>query len=151
MKLLLASMLLLSLISGCAAAAPRVGQPSVKVHGQRFSVEFAVDDAGRERGLMYRTELPADHGMLFVFPYTGEQAFWMKNTLVPLDMLYFGEDRKLVSMQLDVPPCKADPCPSYPSNAPVRYVLELRAGTAARIGMQIGDELEVEGDIGTVR
>lgn len=152
MKLLFAP-LLLSLLCGCAAAAPAPSgeQPSVTVHGQRFSVEFAVDDAGRERGLMYRTELPANHGMLFVFPYTGEQAFWMKNTLVPLDMLYFGEDRRLVSMQLDVPPCKADPCPSYPSNAPARYVLELPAGTAARIGMQIGDAMEVEGDVGAVR
>jgi Uncharacterized conserved protein len=144
--------LLLFLLASCATAAPRdTTSPSVVLHGQRFSVELATDDASRARGLMFRTELATDHGMLFVFPYTDQQAFWMKNTLVPLDMLYFGTDRALVSMQLDVPPCKADPCPSYPSNAPARYVLELPAGTATRIGAQIGDILEVEGDLGTVR
>ncbi len=144
--------LLLCLLAGCAPVqAGKASQPSVELHGHRFSVEFAMDDASRERGLMYRTELAADHGMLFVFPFTGQQAFWMKNTLIPLDMLYFGEDRRLVSMQLNVPPCKADPCPSYPSNAPARYVLELPAGTAARIGVQVGDPLEVNGDPGTAR
>jgi uncharacterized membrane protein (UPF0127 family) len=75
----------------------------------------------------------------------------MKNTLIPLDMLYFDADRRLVSMQPDVPPCRADPCPTYPSNAPARYVLELPAGTARRIGVQAGDELKIDGDIGTVR
>jgi uncharacterized membrane protein (UPF0127 family) len=54
-------------------------------------------------------------------------------------------------MQLDVPPCKADPCPSYPSDAPARYVLELAAGTARTIGAQTGDVLTIEGDVGDVR
>ena len=100
---------------------------------------------------MLRTSLKSDHGMLFVFPYTEPQAFWMKNTLIPLDILYFDEQRRLVSMQLDVPPCKADPCPSYPSHAAARYVLELSAGTARRIGVLMSDELNIEGDIGSVR
>lgn len=100
---------------------------------------------------MFRTTLAANHSMLFIFPYTSQQAFWMKNTLVPLDMLFFDADRKLVSMQLDVPPCRADPCPSYPSTVPARYVLELAAGTARRIGVQIGDELKVDGEIGAVK
>jgi uncharacterized membrane protein (UPF0127 family) len=75
----------------------------------------------------------------------------MKNTLIPLDILYFDDNRKLVSMQLDVPPCKADPCPSYPSDLPARYVLELPAGTARRIGAAIGDELAVEGAVDKVQ
>jgi uncharacterized membrane protein (UPF0127 family) len=122
----------------------------VTLHGYQFTTEFATDDASRERGLMMRTELAADHSMLFVFPDTEPRWFWMKNTLIPLDILYFGADRKLVSMQLNVPPCKADPCPAYPSDAPARYVLELPAGTARRIGVQTGDALTVEGDIGAV-
>ncbi|MEI7036258.1 DUF192 domain-containing protein [Fulvimonas yonginensis] len=141
---------LLLLVAGCAAAAPRASAPAVELHGHRFSTEFATDDASRERGLMMRTDLAADHSMLFVFPDSEPRWFWMKNTLIPLDILYFDDGRKLVSMQLDVPPCKADPCPSYPSDAPARYVLELPAGTARRIGVQAGDELTVEGDIGTV-
>jgi uncharacterized membrane protein (UPF0127 family) len=100
---------------------------------------------------MMRTTLAPDHSMLFVFSYQAPQAFWMKNTLIPLDILYFDTERRLVSMQLNVPPCKADPCPIYPSQAPARYVLELSAGTAHRIGAQAGDELKIDGDIGTVR
>jgi uncharacterized membrane protein (UPF0127 family) len=150
MKPLLPGLLLL-VVAGCASAAPHPSIPAVELHGHRFGTEFATDDASRERGLMMRTELPADHSMLFVFPDTQPRWFWMKDTLVPLDILYFDADRRLVSMQLDVPPCKADPCPSYPSDAPARYVLELPAGTARRIGVQTGDELTVEGDIGTVR
>lgn len=152
MKSLLALLPLWSALAGCAAAATTpTSSPTVQLHGRQFSIELATDDDSRARGLMFRTELAADHGMLFVFPYTDQQAFWMKNTLIPLDMLYFDDELKLVSMQLDVPPCKADPCPSYPSNAPTRYVLELPAGTVTRIGAQLGDVLKVDGDVGTVR
>ncbi|MCX7514424.1 DUF192 domain-containing protein [Frateuria sp. STR12] len=141
---------LLLIVAGCAAAMPQA-PATVELHGHRFSTELATDDASREHGLMMRTELAADHSMLFVFPDSQPRWFWMKNTLISLDILYFDTDRKLVSMQLDVPPCKADPCPSYPSDAPARYVLELPAGTARRIGAETGDKLTVEGDIGAVR
>jgi uncharacterized protein len=140
---------LLMAVSLGVAAAPQ-GGPAVTVHGQRFVTEFATDDAQREKGLMFRTELAADHSMLFVFPEEKPQAFWMKNTLIPLDMLYFDKARKLVSMQLNVPPCKADPCPPYPSDRPALYVLELPAGTASRIGAQVGDAMTIEGDVGPV-
>jgi uncharacterized protein len=148
MKRLLVSLLFLA-ASTAAASSPAT--PAVTLHGHRFSTELATDDASRAQGLMMRKELAADHGMLFVFPDTEPRWFWMKNTLVPLDILYFDADRKLVSMQLDVPPCQADPCPSYPSDAPARYVLELSAGTARRIGVEAGDVLGVEGDVGAVR
>ena len=140
------------LLAGCASAASPTHAPvTVVLHGQRFSVELATDNAQRQRGLMMRQSLPADHGMLFVFPRTEPQAFWMKNTLIPLDILYFDTERRLVSMQLDVPPCKADPCPTYPSDAPAIYVLELSAGTAQRIGAKPGDVLKIDGEIGPVR
>jgi uncharacterized membrane protein (UPF0127 family) len=142
----------LVLLAGCAKATSPGHKPvTVLLHGQRFSAELATDDAQRQRGLMMRQSLPADHGMLFVFPRTEPQAFWMKNTLIPLDMLYFDAPRRLVSMQLNVPPCQADPCPVYPSEGPARYVLELSGGTARRIGVQPGDELKIEGEIGPVR
>jgi uncharacterized membrane protein (UPF0127 family) len=148
MKRLLVSLLLL--VAGGAGASPADAATAVTLHGHRFSTELATDDASRAQGLMMRKSLAADHGMLFVFPDTQPRWFWMKNTLVPLDILYFDADRKLVSMQLDVPPCQADPCPSYPSDAPARYVLELSAGTARRIGVEAGDVLGVEGDVGAV-
>ena len=142
---------LLSTMTGCAVAAPQAPAPAVELHGQRFSTELATDEGSREHGLMMRTQLPADHSMLFVFPDAQPRWFWMKDTLVPLDILYFDAHRKLVSMQLDVPPCKADPCPTYPSDAPATYVLELAAGTARRIGARTGDALTIDADIGTVR
>ncbi|KRE96504.1 hypothetical protein ASG87_16035 [Frateuria sp. Soil773] len=151
MKRWLVPSFLLSALAACATASATQASPTVRLHGHTFSIELATDDASRAQGLMFRTELAADRGMLFVFPYTDQQAFWMKNTLIPLDMLYFDDRRALVSMQLDVPPCKADPCATYPSNAPARYVLELPAGTVARIGAQPGDVLEVKGEIGPVR
>jgi len=142
----------LVLLAGCAKATSPGHKPvTVLLHGQRFSAELATDDAQRQRGLMMRQSLPPNHGMLFVFPRTDPQAFWMKNTLIPLDMLYFDAARRLVSMQLNVLPCQADPCPVYPSEAPARYVLELSGGTAQRLGLQPGDELKIEGEIGPVR
>jgi uncharacterized membrane protein (UPF0127 family) len=149
MKKLLAPLLFFTLAGATFAA--KTAAPGVTLHGQRFSTEFATNDETRARGLMERTALAADASMLFVFPDTQPRWFWMKNTLIPLDILYFDDNRKLVSMQLDVPPCKADPCPSYPSDLPARYVLELPAGTARRIGVAVGDELAVEGAVGKVQ
>ena len=143
---------LLLLLTSCTNTAPAShAAPAVELHGQRFSVEFATDEASRVHGLMMRSMLAVDHGMLFVFPDTAPRAFWMKNTLIPLDILYFDADRRLVSLQPNVPPCKTDRCPTYPSNAAARYVLELPAGTAHRVGVRIADELKIEGDVGTAR
>ncbi len=150
MKHALLSLLFLLAASACAAPPP-YAQAAVELDGHRFSVELATDNASRQHGLMMRTKLEADHGMLFAFPVMGPQGFWMKNTLIPLDILYFDDGGRLVSIQRDVPPCKADPCPIYPSAAPAIYVLELSAGTAQRIGAKPGDVLKIDGDLGTVR
>jgi uncharacterized membrane protein (UPF0127 family) len=128
-----------ALIQSCAASGPHV-----ELKGQRFSVEIAETDATREHGLMDRTEMAADHGMLFVFQDDIPRAFWMKNTKIPLDMLFFDADRRLVSVQHNVPPCEADPCPAYSSGAPARYVLELNAGQARKLGVSPGDELTIQ-------
>ena len=137
-------------MAGCSG--PRHLAPiSVDLRQHHFSAELATNEASREYGLMNRTALAADHGMLFAFTDESPRAFWMKNTLIPLDMLYFDTRHRLVSVQANVPPCKADACPTYPSQAPARYVLELSAGTAERIGVQAGDTLSIDGDIGPVR
>ncbi|KGI76805.1 hypothetical protein LF63_0113750 [Oleiagrimonas soli] len=142
---------MLALLAGACVAAPT--QPAthtLTLHGHVFHVELATTDAQRDLGLMHRTHMATDHGMLFAFAYSGVQTFWMKNTLIPLDMLFFDKDRKLVSMQLNVPPCTADPCPLYPSGKPAMYVLELAAGTAAQLDIQTGDTFSLEGRIGPV-
>ena len=126
---------LLLALSACASART----PWVEVGGERFQVEVADDDAERARGLMFRDAMADDHGMLFIHDRQEPQAYCMKNTRIPLDILYFDRDRRLVSQQRDVPPCSAgDRCPPYPSRAPAQYVLELNAGQAARLGLQDG-------------
>lgn len=129
---------LLLLLSACASART----PWVELGGERFRIEIADNDDERARGLMFRDVLEPGHGMLFIHDYQEPQAYWMKNTRIPLDILYFDSERRLVSQQRDVPPCSAgDACPPYPSRAPARYVLELNAGEAARLKLEDGAEL----------
>ncbi len=114
----------------------------VEVAGARYVVEVANDDAERARGLMFRDEMADDHGMLFIHDSEAMQAYWMKNTRIALDILYFDGERRLVSQQRDVPPCSlGNGCPPYPSSAPALYVLELNAGQAARLGLEDGMEM----------
>lgn len=109
--------------------------------GFNVHIELAIDEDTRARGLMFRDRVPEGTGMLFVFPQVGDYAFWMKNTLVPLDMIWIDESRRVVHVEPNVPPCKADPCPSYPPNARAKYVLELGAGQAAKHHVTNGSTL----------
>ncbi len=116
---------------------------TVTLKGHRFNVEQANDPASQQRGLMFRDSMPDDHGMLFNFADEQPRVFWMKNCRMPLDILYFDANYKLVSAQQRVPACRSDPCPQYPSEGPARYVLELNAGTADKLGVKAGDTLTV--------
>ena len=109
------------------------------------SVEIASDPETRTQGLMYRDRLPDGVGMIFLFPTTDEYPFWMKNTLIPLDMVWIDEAHRIVHIAHDVPPCKADPCPDYPPKARARAVLELAGGVAAKHQLKDGDLLMFEG------
>jgi uncharacterized membrane protein (UPF0127 family) len=131
----------LLLLNGCASASG----DWVELGGRRYVVEIADTDAERARGLMFRDEMPAGNGMLFVHDREEPQAYWMKNTHIPLDILYFDTGRRLVSQQRDVPPCSlGDACPAYPSVAPARYVLELNAGQAQSLGLEDGAQLTID-------
>lgn len=124
---------------GCSSSLP-----VVMLRDHAFKVEIADDDAERTRGLMYREHMDADAGMLFLFDRQEPQAFWMKNTRIPLDILYFDQGWLLVGWSLNTPPCSlGNDCPGYPSKVPARFVLELNAGTANRIGAQLGDQLDI--------
>jgi uncharacterized membrane protein (UPF0127 family) len=140
--------LLFLLVLCLPACASGSGTPWVELKGKRYFVEVADDDAERERGLMFRDSMPADRGMLFVHEREEPQAYWMKNTKIPLDILYFDSKRRLVSAQKRVPPCSAgDRCPPFPSEGNVLYVLELNAGAADAMGLAKGDELTFSADI----
>jgi len=133
-----------------AQAGPRVTFPD----GFVVQLEIAADDPTREQGLMFRDTLPEDRGMIFLFPAPGVYPFWMKNTLIPLDMYWIDDGRRVVTVASDVPPCKADPCPSYPASGPgaARFVLETAAGVAKKHHVEAGSVLRIDGIDGiTVR
>ena len=141
--LAIAALLGLAFLPLRATAASTLPVSWVELGGKLFGVELALDDESRARGLMHRAYMAEDHGMLFVHDYTEPLAYWMKNTQLALDILYFDEHRRLVSQQLDVPPCRSrgNDCPIYPSSGPARYVLELNAGVGRRLNLQAGDVL----------
>ena len=124
-----------------SAASPRIIFPD----GYVVHVEVASDDTTRQQGLMYRDQLPVDRGMIFFFAQSGNYPFWMKNTLIPLDIIWIDDQRKIAHVAHHAPPCKADPCPSLPPDADARYVLEVAAGVAARHALANGQNLRFEG------
>ena len=103
-----------------------------------FKVEVAADDASQERGLMFRRFMPADHGMLFEFKQNASVAFWMKNTYIPLDMIFIARNGSVTHIAADAEPLSEA---LIPSGGPCAAVLELNGGTAARIGAKVGDKV----------
>jgi uncharacterized protein len=104
--------------------------------------ELATTLETRTRGLMERPSLPADQGMLFLFEVAQPLSFWMFNTLIPLDIIFADAERRITSIYASVPPCRPPlRCPTYPSHGPAQFVLEVNAGTAAKVGVGVGDEL----------
>ncbi len=93
-------------------------------------------------GLMFRTTLADDEGMLFPFDPPRPVGFWMKNTLIPLDMLYI-RSGVIQVIKANVPPCQKDPCPSYPSKVEIDQVIEIRGGLAAQLGFKVGDRVTI--------
>lgn len=118
-------------------------QHRVSINDISFAVELADNENTWALGLMYREKMATDTGMLFIFPDSQMRAFWMKNTLIPLDILYFDENKKIVSISENTPPCKniSTRCPNYPSLKSTKYVLEINAGLSQKYGFKTGDEL----------
>ena len=105
----------------------------------RFTVEIANDPRSREIGLMNRHEMAADHGMLFEFPSREPVTFWMKDTYLPLDMVFIDRDGSVRRVVENAKPLSED---FIPSQSPVVGVLELKGGEAAKIGLKPGDKVK---------
>ena len=103
-----------------------------------FQVEIAKDEASRARGLMDRRFMPADHGMLFEFDREAPEAFWMKDTYIPLDMIFISRAGVVTNIAANAEPLSERAIPSGP---PCMAVLELNGGAAARIGLKAGDKV----------
>lgn len=125
---------------GPAHAAGQAPLEIITATGVRsFTVELATNDAERERGLMFRKELPAGRGMLFDFMQERPVAFWMHNTYIPLDMIFIRGDGRILSIAENAKPLSDD---LIPSGGPVRAVLEVFGGTARKLGIAPGDRVE---------
>lgn len=111
--------------------------------GFSISLEIAETLDKRAKGLMFRKSLAADHGMLFIFPETGYWTFWMKNTLIPLDIIWMNESWKILHIESQVPICTKtdDSCPRYYSTQESRFVLEIQAGMAKQLDLSPGQHM----------
>lgn len=109
------------------------------------AVEVVSKHDDLERGLMYRTSLDQNHGMLFVFTFDDRHQFWMKNMHFNLDMLWISHEGHIVYIGQNIPACNADPCPVYTPDQSARYVLELNSGYTTTHHWNLGDKLTLNG------
>lgn len=120
-------------------------KPQVLIHSQQgqvvVPVEIAATSQARSQGLMYRKDLAADAGMLFLFPQEMEQSFWMKNTPLPLDMIFISSDLRIAGIVAKATPFSTEP---RSVGKPSRYVLEVHGGFCDQHGIRAGDRVELQ-------
>jgi len=109
---------------------------------QCVEVEIARAKTEHARGLQFRSSLPRDQGMLFIFPDVKRHSFWMKDTFIPLDIIWIDESGQVVYMLENVPICQEEPCPVYTPSSRAKYVLEINAGQASVLNIKEGESAE---------
>lgn len=132
-----------ALLSACSQSAePASGLPTTKMRlGNRtFTLEIANTNQTRLRGLMFRDSMPKYHGMIFVFPDEQMLSFYMKNTKIPLDIIYLDAEGRIVSIHQMQPYVER---PAVPSAKPAQYAIEINQGMAEAVGLKEGDVLEI--------
>lgn len=108
----------------------------------KFYAELATTPDQQRQGLMFRQSMADDQAMLFIYPKPHQVGFWMRNTLIPLDMLFFDERGELLEIKQNTLPCKTQNCPIYVAkNSNIKYVLEINAGQSQLWDIQVGDQL----------
>ncbi len=106
-----------------------------------IDIEVKQDDAGRAEGMMWRRSMEEDQGMLFIMERSEPQSFWMRNTYIPLDIMFIGEDKRIVNIRKNAQPQTLDP---QPSKGNAKYVLEVIGGFSDQFGVEAGDRVEFE-------
>ena len=143
-SLLLAGLLACQPASDSGTYSGSPGAPIGLPDGTTIQAELAVTDEQVARGLMFRTQLAADGGMLFVFTGVQPRSFYMFQTLIALDIIWIDAGRRIVYISRDTPPCPSrnpSQCPTYGEGTPAQYVLELAGGQATAHGLKVGDRL----------
>jgi uncharacterized membrane protein (UPF0127 family) len=138
MRLIFALLVSFAIFTGVTAcqAQPQVSVITGKGSEIAFQVEIADTPAKREMGLQYRRELAESRGMIFLFPREEHQSFWMKNTPIPLDLIFISAERKIVGIVNNATPFSLDP---RSVNGRSQYVLEIKGGLSVRHGFKAGD------------
>ena len=145
-----AALLLLSVSCGAAgnsatpSPTPLSGPAVVLPSGARYRVEIARTPEEQAQGLMFREALPDKTGMLFPFAEPGVHKFWMKNTMILLDIIWMDSQGKVVFVSNDTPPCRLDPCPNFGPDLPAASVLEIAGGMAKKEKIDIGALIRFE-------
>jgi hypothetical protein len=104
----------------------------------KFQVETALNATEWENGLMYRQTMAPDHGMIFIFPQSSKRSFWMKNTYIPLDIIFLDTNKRIINISQNATPLRQDII--YDSKSPSMYVLEVNAGISTNLGLESGDQ-----------
>jgi len=145
--LLMMSMALAGCFFGGNKETPKNIGPAVSFNAAKGHFYFAVDIADtfeeRKQGLMWRRSMGKYNGMLFIFDDEAARRFWMKNTLIPLDMIFMDKDYHVVSVVKQAQPCKKDPCDTMSSGKSAKFVLELNGGMADEMGLKEGDTAQL--------
>ena len=117
-------------------------QSQVSINSKTFDVEISDSTVERAQGLMFRKMLDDNSGMLFIFPNSDKHSFWMKNTFIPLDIIWIDENLEIVYIHENVQPCK-EVCNSITPDKDAKYVLEINAGLLEKYGIEIGEKVEI--------
>lgn len=107
-----------------------------------FNVEISSTQEELSKGLMFRESLDKNSGMLFIFPENGIYSFWMKNTLISLDIIWINSNKEIVFIEHNAQPCQENNCKNLAPNETAKYVLEINAGTADEMGLEIRDKIK---------
>jgi len=135
-------------IVNLAAAASSVNliqfeSAEIEIANQRFNVEIARSYRQRLQGLMFREDLPQQKAMLFLYPFKGDHRIWMKNTLIPLTVVWLDSNAIVLAVK-QLTPCQQDPCSNFGANSASHYVLELPAGfSELKVGDRVPDILKL--------
>lgn len=134
-KLYLIIILCLLLFGGCFSQKKTI----VYLKDKRFIMEIAKTTKETKSGLMHRESLDSDKGMLFVYEEEKPHSFWMKNTLIPLDIIWLNKNKSIVHITKNTQPCYKGPCPSISPKKNASYVIEINASISDKLRLKVGD------------
>lgn len=144
--LIIVSLLISTQSIGMDVKIPKFPKGSLRIYDDNKELVIPIEIANKPElwsfGLMYREDIPWEYGMLFIFPSDELSGFWMKNTLVPLDIAFIDSSKTIFNIQR-MEPCNSDDCPVYYSPRPYRYALEVKAGFFERFGFDVGSKVEI--------